>query len=382
MRIGIVTPFMVPNYGTKLQAYAISAYMASANDGTVEILNYSPSSDRRLKTVIRKVFSPNRNIARINSFLSRKIIQKTVDPKLIKDRKNAINSFNREYCLSTPIKGYSDLKKRAGDYDCLICGSDQIWLPGNLKDNYYTLEFCGKKHIKKGSYAASLGVEYIREKDKNGYEKFLRNLDFISVREDVGRDLLKNIFDEKPIAWVCDPTFLLSKQEWESLEKKPSLDGMEDGFIFCYFLGTDESSRKAVYRYAQNKGLKIFTVANFKGYCESDTTLSDVQLYDLSVNEFLYLIHHAAMVCTDSMHASIFSIIYESDFVTFERFKKEDNNSRNSRIYSLLKVMGLEKRLLEAGKDIPEDKIDFAEVVDRKDAYIRASVDFINREIM
>ena len=122
-------------------------------------------------------------------------------------------------------------------------------------------------------------------------------------------------------------------------------------------------------------------MANFKGFCEADTKLTDVQLYDLTVNEFLYLIHNAEMVCTDSMHATIFSIIFETNFVTFERFKKSDQNSRNSRIYSLLQVMGLENRLHTDGA-ISEEKIEFEMVAKAREAYVAFSKNYIMEEIV
>jgi hypothetical protein len=382
-KIGIATPFKVPNYGTKLQAYAISTYMSSVCDGEVEILNYNPSSDRRMSTVLRKAFSLKKNIARIKRILNKQAVEKSADPALIQKRKASINSFDSLYHLSKPINGFQMLQEKSGEYDCLICGSDQIWLPGNLQDKYYTLEFCEKRGVKKGSYAASLGVETLTEKEKKAYSGFLSKLDFISVREDIGRDLLQSFFKAKPITWVCDPTFLLDKEDWEKLEQKPPiLDEVESGYIFCYFLGTDESARITVSEYAKKQGLKILTVANFKGYCEADTSLTDIQLYDLSVNEFLYLIHHANLVCTDSMHATIFSIIFENQFVTFERFKKDDTNSRNSRIYSLLSVMGLEKRLIEGNATIPDESIDFVKVKPKRDVHINASKQFISREIL
>ena len=39
IRIGIATPFRVANYGTKLQAYAISEYLRIAGGGEAEIIN-------------------------------------------------------------------------------------------------------------------------------------------------------------------------------------------------------------------------------------------------------------------------------------------------------------------------------------------------------
>lgn len=382
-KIGIVTPFKVPNYGTKLQAYAISNYITSISAESVEIINYNPSRDKRFITLIRKIFSVKLNVARLRKLLNKRKIESFVDSSMLKKRNMSINAFDKLYVLSKPISSFAGLQQASKEYGCLICGSDQIWLPGNLRDKYYTLEFNSDSEVKKGSYAASLGVEKIDEKYKNAYKVFLSKLDFISVRESVGKALLENICSNKSISWVCDPTFLLSKDQWLSLEQKPEIiDNIGAKYIFCYFLGTDETPRKTVYEYAKKNGFKILSVANFKGFCKADVTMTDVQLYDLTVNEFLYLINHAELVCTDSMHATIFSIIFENNFATFERFNKKDTDSRNSRIYSLLNIMGLESRLVESDASVPGGGIDYNVVRSRKNAYIEKSKIFIEKEIL
>ena len=377
-KIGIATPFKVQNYGTKLQAYAISKYISNEYDGTVEILNYTPSSDRRIKTVLRKLLSPSRNIARFRRIIAKNEMPQ-LDQKYLKARKLAINSFDKLLPLSKSISGYKELRAASREYDCIICGSDQIWLPDNLKDQYYTLEFCNNEKTKKGSYAASLGVHNLAEKEKKQYARFLKGLDFISVRERVGKELLQSFYNQKNIEWVCDPTLLLTQEQWRAIEKKPAiLDEHSCKYVFCYFLGTQEEPRKKVYAYAKEKGLKIVTVADFKKYCEADHKYSDIQLYDLSVNEFLYMIDHASLVCTDSMHATIFSVIFESDFAVFERFMNSDKNSRNSRIYSLLMMLGLNNRLVTNGR-IPDGQIDFDAVAFAKGEYIASSRKFIKK---
>lgn len=380
-RIGIATPFRVANYGTKLQAYAIAEYMKIAGGGEAEIINFSPSDDHRLHVLLRKSFSLKRNRVRFYKLLSNINMNKTIDRKKQVERIRSINMFDSFLPLGKRISSWAELEETSVQYDCVVCGSDQIWLPDNIKDHYYTLEFCNDR-IKRGSYAASLGVEVLNERQKKAYKNFLKKLDFISVREDIGRDLLKSFFHEKEITWVCDPTFLLSRQQWQKIEQRPAfLDNVSKKYVFCYFLGINEEHRRSVYDYARKAGLSILSVANFKGFCEADTTLTDVQLYDLTVNEFLYLIHNAQIVCTDSMHATIFSIIFETKFVTFERFEKSDQDSRNSRIYSLLQVMGLENRLY-TGRTIFEEQIEFEKVARARDAYASFSKNYIMEEIV
>ena len=380
-KIGIASPYRVANYGTKLQAYAISEYIKNITGKETEIINFAPSDDHRIQVILRKVFSCKRNIARIKKIVMNKKNKKNDISRKQLERVRAINKFDDMLPLGEKIKNWNELKESSKQYDCVICGSDQIWLPDNLKDRYYTLEFCDDD-VKKGSYAASLGVEVLNNRQKKKYAKFLNKLDFISVRENIGRDLLKSFYNKKDVTWVCDPTLLLTKKQWSDVEERPKvLDSISGDYVFCYFLGTNEEHRQVVYKYAKEKKLKILSIANFKGICESDTKLSDFQLYNLTVNEFLYLIHHSTMVCTDSMHATIFSIIFETNFITFERFKNSDSDSRNSRIYSLLKVMKLEDRLYK-GEKILEKQIDYDENIDTREKYINYSKDYIMKEIV
>ena len=197
-KIGIATPFRVANYGTKLQAYAISEYLRITSNGETEIINYSPSDDHRLHVIFRKSFSLKRNKARLQKILSKRDVNKNIDKRKQTERIQSINKFDNLLPLGNKISSWSELKASSDKYDCVVCGSDQIWLPDNLKDQYYTLEFCDDK-IKKGSYAASLGVEVLNTKQKKAYQKFLEKLDFISVREDIGRDLLKSFFQKRKL---------------------------------------------------------------------------------------------------------------------------------------------------------------------------------------
>ena len=64
-----------------------------------------------------------------------------------------------------------------------------------------------------------------------------------------------------------------------------------------------------------------------------------------SPSDFLSYIANASFVCTDSYHGTIFSTIFHRQFFTFERFKRDEKNSQNSRIYTLLSESPLKHRL-------------------------------------
>ena len=68
--------------------------------------------------------------------------------------------------------------------------------------------------------------------------------------------------------------------------------------------------------------------------------------------QFVNLISYASYVCTDSFHGSVFSTLYERPFFTFSRYTGDGADSTNSRLYSYLKLIGMEERLYKPDHEI------------------------------
>lgn len=96
-------------------------------------------------------------------------------------------------------------------YDAFICGSDQIWNPVAVKP-VYLLEFVKTKP--KFSYAASIAVNNLKESERRTFAKALNSFSRISVREQTGKDILKDVIKHE-IEVVADPTLLLPKEDWD-----------------------------------------------------------------------------------------------------------------------------------------------------------------------
>ena len=358
--IGICTPFKIDNYGTKLQAYAVQEKIRELGYD-FEIINFNRRSDLR----INKLFAKYANKKYLGSKIHKKRMNLQVKNYNLKIRKDAINSFDRtHYILTKEIKGYGNLKKSANKYDALICGSDQIWLPGSINIPTATLEF-GNKNIRKIAFAASFGISSIPKKKINQYRKFLKKIDFISVREDKGAELVKELI-KKDVQVVLDPTLTVNRNVWDNLSNE-GRKIINDKYIFCYFLGTNPKHREKVYELAKLNGLKVVTLPHFKKYNEMDENLTDIQLYDVTPCDFIRLIREAEYVCTDSFHSTVFSILYHKSFYTFERFNKKDKESANSRIYSLLGSLDLKDRIVTEENDyfITDRDINYENVEDK-----------------
>ena len=365
--IGIVTPYKIPNYGTKLQAYAMQELMRQYDDA--EIIGFVPSSDSRIRSVIGKVYL--KTTKKIRTITTRR---KRQEPK----RVEAINSFDQYYIFGDTIKGRKQLYKKVGDYNALVCGSDQLWAPTNIIADYFTLSIF-PNNIPKFSYAASFGVTSIPLYLHSRYKKFLREFKCISVREQQAIEIVKKLSGRNAVQ-VLDPTMMIEAERWAGLANC-SRYSMPDPYLFCYFLGDSEEHRNYARRIAEKMGLKIVSFPHLKQYNPADAKFADYNIVDASPCDFLKLIQNAEIVCTDSFHGTVFSILFERQFYVFERFRNETKESTNSRIYSLLDSFELKKQLITSFEDIHEnvkEKIDFAEINKILKAYQEKSFKYLD----
>ena len=242
--------------------------------------------------------------------------------------------------LSPVFKGYDALCNGARRYSAVITGSDQLWSPAGLPTNYYNLQFV-PDDIRKISYASSFGVKNIPWYQKKRTAAFLNRIDFISMRENRGSDIVKELTG-KDVPTILDPVFMFDKEGWEKLI--PVKREITEPYIFAYFLGETAEHRKAVEKAAKKLGCKIVALRHLDQYVPNDENFGDIALYDVAPDRFLNLLRGASYVCTDSFHGSCFSIIHRIPFVTFNRYAEESKHSKNSRIDTLCGNLGLQDR--------------------------------------
>ena len=181
------------------------------------------------------------------------------------------------------------------------------------------------------SYAASFGLYEIPNNLYNDYKNGIEHLNYISVREDRGKELVESITKRNDTEVLIDPTMLLERQEWETIIKKPKVE-VPDNFILTYFLGRLCQKRKdEISRTSDSLNCKVINIMDIED-----------NFYDSSPQEFLYLIKNAKLICTDSFHACVFSILFDKSFIIFERDYKGKN--MNSRIDTLLSKFSIENR--------------------------------------
>lgn len=176
-----------------------------------------------------------------------------------------------------------------------------------------------------------------------GSADYLRKIDFLSVREDAGARICREVAGVEAKV-VVDPTLLFDRDGWAGMVP---VERMHEGpYIFCYFLGTNPLCREEARALSASTGLPIVTLRHLDEIVPSDESFGDEAPYDVDPFEFVNLIRGAEYVLTDSFHGTVFSTIHHKPYATFYRFQQGDRQSRNSRIDSLFSHLGLEGRLV------------------------------------
>ena len=118
-------------------------------------------------------------------------------------------------------------------------------------------------------------------------------------------------------------------------------------------MGKNIEHRKFAERLKAKTGCKIVSLNHADEYVKYSDKFADETPYDVGPKEFLNLIRNAEYICTDSFHGTVFSLINNKKFFTFERYSSKNGKiSTNSRIYSLLGIMNLQNRVLKGNEDI------------------------------
>ena len=244
MKIGIVTWFHHKNYGTILQAYALQKFLKSKGYNCV-LVNYIPINK---KTFLEKIKSGNlkhRIASKIESRIFRFLGSHIKE--MILERNRAFENFvTKNIDFTQKAQTSRELFILNETIDCFICGSDQIWNPENFNGVYY-LNFVNEKN-KKISYAPSFGVSHIPTSKIEEIRQLVNKFDWLSVREDKGVNILKEL-TQKDIEVVVDPTLLLSKTDWEQISVSPNIN---EDYILCYFLGDRQEYWKAVQEFTKD----------------------------------------------------------------------------------------------------------------------------------
>lgn len=380
-KVALVSCYFKDNYGSLLQTYALQKALQKkeVNCVNIDISNLNRIISARKKKYYLSQFC-NFPFLKQKSGMVALLIRIKLNKKLKANtaiRRKKHNQFRADYfVMSKQYSDFSELTQNVDDYTDFIVGSDQLWLPVNVVGDYYTLNFV-PENINKISYSTSFGVSVVPDKYKQQYVTFLNRINHLSVREKTGQRLVKELTG-RDAELVCDPTLLLNQDDWLKLAVPPQTR-IEGDYIFCYFLGTNVVHRKFAERLKATTGYKIVSINHCDEYVKYSEKFADYAPYDVGPQEFLYLIRNAKYVLTDSFHGTVFSLVMNTPFFSFRRFTA-NKVSTNSRIDTLLEVVGLIDRILSGEEDVQKVTsvdIDFEKVNSALEDYRQKSYAFL-----
>ena len=348
LNIKTITCHNVYNHGASLQEYALLHYLKSLGHN-VETIKYNPdylSGHFNFWAVSNPKY--NKNIILKYAYLLAKLPSRIFSLK----RKYNFDKFSDKYIKSTKENYTSndELKNNLPDADVYICGSDQIWNSffQNGKDPAFYLDFVPKDKLKI-SYAASFATKTIKDTIKPFVKDKVNNIDVISVRESSGLDILKDL-DINNVTHVLDPVFLLSKETWNTLCIPVSFT---KPYILLYDADNNPSIKGFTLQIAKENNLEIFSISPRINY-------ADKNLSNKGPDVFLSLIKNATFIVSNSFHAVAFSIIYQKQFVVFNR-----RESINTRMQDFTNMLNISNTILPYDYNI-NTKIDLNKYIDYK----------------
>lgn len=335
MKVGILTFHNAYNYGALLQTYATQEVLRSMGLD-VEVIDYR---NRSIKNAYRYAYinkewllhCPKRKFWKLPSYIyyGWKGTQRILAFRRFSQLHLSVSVQHYEQGFYTEINGY----------DAILFGSDQIW---NRKftdglDDIYWGNFKTDKNTAKILWAVSMNYMEVNAVEKEYISKSIKNFTAFSVREEELR-LFLNRFTSEHVSLLIDPTLILSKESWEKLVHPVQFKH----YILVYALGAEPESVKKAQELSQATGKKIVVLSLHKKHYKGCTTI-----FTAGPNEFLSLICHADFIISTSFHGTVFSTIFEKNFVSLI-----PHSETNTRIKNYLLQIDLESRIIDELTDI------------------------------
>lgn len=233
------------------------------------------------------------------------------------------NGISNDFCAkrmnsTNKITTYNELCQLNTKTNTFIVGSDQIW-------RYrYTRSICPFEWFlsfptmtaKRIAYAASFGLN---EFESNDYivRELIKNLlhlfDFISVREQSGVNICRDLFDSSADV-VLDPVFLKSKEFYSEIANESKFSCNE--YILTYLLDPWQELDNIL-----DWAKKEYSTSNILHL--GQPVWDEIRdPHRASVQDWLKCIRDSTFIITDSFHGACFSLIFNKPFICINNYNR------------------------------------------------------------
>lgn len=319
MKVGIITFHNANNYGAVLQCYALQEVIRKIGH-EVEIIDYE-------NQFIKQLYIPKLDKRLVlHHFLRLSVWQYWKYHKARKQRYSLFEQFRRRFLTLSEKVTKREIPPK---YDAYIIGSDQMWSIqcGGGYDPIFFGQFEKPHTSKLIGYSISGTGDFIPHFTLEKIKDIANSFDHLSFREEKLCNLL-NCITGGHFTVTVDPTLLTNSKDWDGLINK---DWSKSNYVVLYQMGRPASpNQNSIY-------IKALKYAKSHGY-----ELIDLLQHPYGVDDFVSAIKYAKCVFTTSFHATAFSIIFNTPFLSFCL-----HNGRDDRYVNLLHQLGMDDHLYE-----------------------------------
>lgn len=364
-KIGIITFYHLDNYGSLLQAYALSSFF-NEQGFVSELISFDEPNYLIKKTANKKILRILNNLPYLLNIRRKKVANAAIFAN-----RSPFSSFRDERLkFSKPYR--PGTLNTISDYSAIILGSDQVLNPYCLNDAFALNFTCECPFF---VYSASVGINEV-DKAHYGYYQHLAKAERISCREESNSRFLDEIINKK-VDITLDPVLLYDRAFFDALikaEKKQDLKG----YALYFLLGNRLENVKLAHYISKRNQYKNVVTYPMCGDLYFFDRHSVIET-DGSFSRLLLNIKNANLVITDSYHIMLMAIIYQRDFVFIPKHNDNSPSGENVRITDFLRLVGLENRFVQRRKDYRSlQPIDYSAVFKRLKIRKQASLDYLN----
>lgn len=359
----------IPNYGSVLQTYALQRAIEKIPGCICQTIDYLPQSGKSQKRCLKNAI--------------RSIVRGLVYGR---SSRGFDHLKKKDIHLTRPYVDFNDLKEDPPEANVYVTGSDQMFNPIYTNgDPAYFFEFLSpdrRAQVRKISYASSFAQE-LPAHWRDVYAKALMDYDALSLREQYGVDLAQELTG-KLATLCCDPTLLLTRQEWMEFAAKAKRR-IRHPYILCYNLAyrvNPYPMANEVERAIQEK-LKLPIL--FVNGSKADLLKANSKVIKWATPyEFVDLFFNASFIMTSSFHGTAFALQSGKPFLSYV----SANAAADNRISDLLVRCGAQGHIVPI-IDGPADEVDLSRfdfdsvTIDASLCRIRAkSTDWLEKNIL
>ena len=340
-RVGVITIYTEPNYGSVLQAYATQMLL--------EQLGYQC-------WIIRYKYPNEWNYRQGYPRSSAlRLFVRSLGLKYYHRKANRLKSFiKKRFHLTQEFKSLKALEcyDWKAHFDVVATGSDQVWNYRYLyADSAFMLSFL-PQGLRRISIASSFACKEIIPQYLEKFRTYLSRYNAFSVREAFGKVILEKQLElSRDVKVMLDPTLLLSGEQWLSIIPERPVKRLKDKpFILLYGLYYAFEPRPYIFDVLKHFQQRMqCPIVALEGYMKPRMCngLHMVDCTDATLYEFMYLFHHARLVITSSFHGTAFALNFSRPLISIV-----PDNGIDDRLSSLLHVVGAESSCIEVGTDI------------------------------